>query len=690
MCCIWILSFLFLLFNRAVTQEDVVLQASNCEQLREILQNIQRDKRVVVTDNMRCSRDVWQSAIYTTHQTLIEGSKFSKGVPAIDWADTTNAIVVQQFGSLTFQNVVLIQDFVQLGGLKLSFVSGFDDSSVEVLGVGIGIRSCPQRLDQLIPIYEGIPRPISGEQEIYERSSDTLFIKNVAFRPPRGDNATWTLCNSVFQCSVNSPFQKEFQETLQTEALDPTCASGNLQALNADDSGVSGGSTSSETFAVIVVAFTAISTTLVLLFLFVLFKFVVIPLVRKQKRKPRRSDEENQNSTQATDASSGISTKPRSIHKSSASLLSTTIQLTEIELGVPLGKGTMGIVYKGYINDKPLAVKVVDLEASETFVHDNDPISKYLKERFHHPNVIETLLYQTHRMEELQQPSPVGDPILLSGGSFSEMSLVNETPSEDMHQYRTFHVMEFCNLGSLEKAMTDGVFKSPEGELKLPVILRTALDIAKGMRYLHSLKIVHGQLRPSNILLKGDAMDTRGFVCKISDFGLNHLHEKQQVVEMSQGRNISYRAPETLRKGTVENGTDVFAFGMVLWSMVSSQSPFEGCDPAETIATILEGTRPQIPPDIPRKYERLIKDCWHADKSARPPFANIIERLGRITAQLLRPTDSNASSSHHRRFERSYCSSTDMETIHNGSGSIQVDPLLDTVEIHDANSEIPF
>ena len=54
-------------------------------------------------------------------------------------------------------------------------------------------------------------------------------------------------------------------------------------------------------------------------------------------------------------------------------------------------------------------------------------------------------------------------------------------------------------------------------------MLRVLLDVAAGLDYLHSIGVVHGDLKAANVLLKGSARDARGVTCKITDFGLSRV-----------------------------------------------------------------------------------------------------------------------------------------------------------------------
>jgi serine/threonine protein kinase len=54
-------------------------------------------------------------------------------------------------------------------------------------------------------------------------------------------------------------------------------------------------------------------------------------------------------------------------------------------------------------------------------------------------------------------------------------------------------------------------------------VYKALLDTAAGLDYLHSIGVVHGDLKTCNVLLKGSARDVRGFCCKIADFGLSRV-----------------------------------------------------------------------------------------------------------------------------------------------------------------------
>jgi serine/threonine protein kinase len=108
-----------------------------------------------------------------------------------------------------------------------------------------------------------------------------------------------------------------------------------------------------------------------------------------------------------------------------------------------------------------------------------------------------------------------------------------------------------------------------------PAILLCLLDIARGLEYLHSCSIVHGDLKPQNVMLKTAAADRRGFVCKLGDFGLSRmLQETETHVNTGSYGTVTHAAPELLSEGRLTKSSDVFAFGMLLWELVTGDRLF--------------------------------------------------------------------------------------------------------------------
>jgi hypothetical protein len=151
-----------------------------------------------------------------------------------------------------------------------------------------------------------------------------------------------------------------------------------------------------------------------------------------------------------------------------------------------------------------------------------------------------------------------------------------------------------------------------------------AIGIAHGMRYLHRCNIVHLDLKSPNILLDHLALP------KIADFGLSRFMEDGTIT--SGVRTPQWMAPEQIR-GTSGPAVDVYAFGVILYEMLTGRIPF--CERKETGAAlcmvIADGVRPHL--DSSGDLEDLIVRCWDHEPSMRPTFEEIYALLASSIVQ---------------------------------------------------------
>ena len=75
--------------------------------------------------------------------------------------------------------------------------------------------------------------------------------------------------------------------------------------------------------------------------------------------------------------------------------------------------------------------------------------------------------------------------------------------------------------GSLADAIGGGKLAPPDPAQRMVWVLLCGLDLALGLDCMHQATIIHGDLKPANVMLKGTRNDRRGFVCKLGDFGLS-------------------------------------------------------------------------------------------------------------------------------------------------------------------------
>jgi serine/threonine protein kinase len=182
-----------------------------------------------------------------------------------------------------------------------------------------------------------------------------------------------------------------------------------------------------------------------------------------------------------------------------------------------------------------------------------------------------------------------------------------------------------------------GSYIQKKGRLSPSKVLRFALDIARGMNYLHECKaepIIHCDLKPKNILLdSGGQLKVSGFgLLRLSNIAPDKAKLTQPGVQIDHS-NL-YLAPEIFKDEVFDRSVDSHSFGLILYEMIEGQQPFHPKTPEEALRMIcLEGKRPPFkikarsyPPDL----KELIEECWDEKSVVRPTFSEIIVRLDRI------------------------------------------------------------
>eukprot|EP00798_Chlamydomonas_sp_ICE-L_P029341 gene29341-8895_t len=163
-------------------------------------------------------------------------------------------------------------------------------------------------------------------------------------------------------------------------------------------------------------------------------------------------------------------------------------------------------------------------------------------------------------------------------------------------------------------------------------VLDTVADISRAMSHLHRANVLHGDLKSVNVLLKSNGSEGRGFCAKVADFGLS-VQMDGAATHMSnvfQG-TITHMSPELLLKGYVSRQTDVYAFGITMWELMTAACPYEGV-PAVTLGhgVAKKRWRPKWPANVPLDYRLLAEDCWSQKPEDRPSFEKVIGRIGAI------------------------------------------------------------
>jgi serine/threonine protein kinase len=160
--------------------------------------------------------------------------------------------------------------------------------------------------------------------------------------------------------------------------------------------------------------------------------------------------------------------------------------------------------------------------------------------------------------------------------------------------------------------------------LPLPLAIDYCVQIARGLAAAHDKGIVHRDLKPENLFI---TMDGR---IKILDFGLAKLVQpdagtaKTHLLDQTQPGVVmgtfGYMSPEQVRAGTVDHRSDIFAFGAILYELLTGKRAFQGPTAVEMMNVILKEDPPgvsTISPSVPRPLERIVHRCLEKNPEQR-------------------------------------------------------------------------
>jgi eukaryotic-like serine/threonine-protein kinase len=263
-----------------------------------------------------------------------------------------------------------------------------------------------------------------------------------------------------------------------------------------------------------------------------------------------------------------------------------------------LGEGGMGEVYRARDTklDRDVAIKVLP----ESFAADADRVARFTREAktlasLNHPNIA-----QIYGIEEFQEKTP---------DVFSRALVMELVEGRDLSEV---------------------IFGGAEAHaLHLPDTLAIARQIAGALEAAHEQGIIHRDLKPQNIKVREDG------TVKVLDFGLAKamdpagassaeamnsptLTNRATQMGMILG-TAAYMAPEQAKGKAVDKRADVWAFGVVLYEMLTGRRAFAGDDVSETLASVLKDTpsMASLPDDVPSSIRRLLRRCLEKDRAKR-------------------------------------------------------------------------
>jgi Tol biopolymer transport system component len=142
-------------------------------------------------------------------------------------------------------------------------------------------------------------------------------------------------------------------------------------------------------------------------------------------------------------------------------------------------------------------------------------------------------------------------------------------------------------------------------------VVHIAAQIADGLAAAHAAGVTHRDLKPDNVMLTHDGR------VKILDFGVAKVSgpltpDAKTATHTSPGvivGTMGYMAPEQVRAGAVDHRADIFAFGALLYELVSGARAFTGDTGAEVMTAVLKDEPRELPPDVPSGIRQIVQRC---------------------------------------------------------------------------------
>ncbi|KAG8372871.1 hypothetical protein BUALT_Bualt12G0112200 [Buddleja alternifolia] len=260
----------------------------------------------------------------------------------------------------------------------------------------------------------------------------------------------------------------------------------------------------------------------------------------------------------------------------------------DLSIREQIGQGSCGTVYHALWYGSDVAVKVFSRQE-------------------YSDDVIATFRQEVSLMKRLRHPN-----ILLFMGAVTSPQ-------------RLCIVTEFLPRGSLFRLLQRNTSK-----LECRRLIHMALDIARGMNYLHHCNppIIHRDLKSSNLLVD------KNWTVKVGDFGLSRLKDETYLTTKMGKGTPQWMAPEVLRNEPSDEKADVYSYGVILWELVTRKIPWDNLNSMQVIGAVgFVDQRLAIPKDVDPQWASMIESCWHSEPECRPSFQELVEKLKNMHRQ---------------------------------------------------------
>jgi len=216
-----------------------------------------------------------------------------------------------------------------------------------------------------------------------------------------------------------------------------------------------------------------------------------------------------------------------------------------------------------------------------------------------HSRSIDRFLGEAKHMQRFRHPHIL--PIFEVGGS----------------RHRPYLVMPHLSRGSLARRLREG---GPLGE---SVATRIGLEVASALHHAHTRGIIHRDLKPANVLLDD------GGRAVLTDFGLARTLSNEEVLDLEREYRegtAPYMSPAVARGEAEDTRCDIYAFGALLYEMLSGHPPYRGPTSADITRQIIQSAPPPLLSVRPNASARLARVAeWAMARELRQRYAHMLD-----------------------------------------------------------------
>ena len=193
-----------------------------------------------------------------------------------------------------------------------------------------------------------------------------------------------------------------------------------------------------------------------------------------------------------------------------------------------------------------------------------------------------------------------------------------------------YDVSRSGNVDYIVMELIDGItlkeYLSRRGQLSPKEVTIFATQIARALEHAHDHDIIHRDIKPHNIMLLRDG------TVKVADFGIAHFAEQESTYSKGEAiGSVHYVSPEQAKGSHVDNRTDLYSLGVVMYEMITGRLPFEGDTPVSIALQHINSIA--LPPsifaeDVPEQLEEITM------KAMNPNLSRRYTNAGQILADL--------------------------------------------------------